>query len=124
METLLYTLHLDIHFQSKTKIFVQFQRKTNNYVYIFRRKNIYLHFKFVKVTLMYIFRVKILGVNFRDWASITRLDKQALGTLSPHSFNILLVYALQQLKQVEITVNDSLMITDFDTDTVPYTGSG
>jgi len=42
-------------------------------------------------------RVRVLGVNFRYWAQITRLDKQAEGTLSPHTFSILLVYFLQQL---------------------------
>ena len=41
-------------------------------------------------------RVRTLGVAFRYWASLVRLDRQAEGTLPPHSFSILLVYFLQQ----------------------------
>ena len=41
-------------------------------------------------------RVRTLGVAFRYWASLVTLDRQAEGTLPPHSFAILLVYFLQQ----------------------------
>ena len=41
-------------------------------------------------------RVRTLGVAFRYWASLVRLDRQAEGSLPPHSFAILLVYFLQQ----------------------------
>ncbi|XP_023340002.1 terminal uridylyltransferase 7 [Eurytemora carolleeae] len=44
-------------------------------------------------------RVRVLGVNFRYWAALTKLDKQAEGTLSPHTFPILLIYFLQRTKQ-------------------------
>ena len=41
--------------------------------------------------------LKLFIVNFvRYWASLVRLDRQAEGTLPPHSFAILLVYFLQQ----------------------------
>ena len=40
-------------------------------------------------------RVRTLGVAFRYWASLVRLDRQAEGSLPPHSFAILLVYFLQ-----------------------------
>jgi len=41
-------------------------------------------------------RVRTVGVAFRYWASLVRLDRQAEGTLPPHTFAILLVYFLQQ----------------------------
>ena len=41
-------------------------------------------------------RVRTLGVAFKYWASLVMLDRQAEGTLPPHSFAILLVYFLQQ----------------------------
>jgi len=41
-------------------------------------------------------RVRTVGVAFRYWASMVRLDRQAEGTLPPHTFAILLVYFLQQ----------------------------
>jgi len=41
-------------------------------------------------------RVRTVGVAFRYWASVVRLDKQAEGTLPPHTFAILLMYFLQQ----------------------------
>ena len=44
-------------------------------------------------------RVRTLGVAFRYWASLVRLDRQAEGSLPPHSFAILLVHFLQQLSQ-------------------------
>ena len=40
--------------------------------------------------------IPILGVAFRYWASLVRLDRQAEGTLPSHSFAILLIYFLQQ----------------------------
>ena len=45
-------------------------------------------------------RVRVLGINFRHWARVTKLDNQAEGTLSPHTFNILLIYFLQQTQKV------------------------
>ena len=42
-------------------------------------------------------RVRTLGVALRYWASLVRLDRQAEGSLPPHSFAILLVHFLQQL---------------------------
>jgi len=41
-------------------------------------------------------RIALLGVNFRYWASITKLDRQTEGTLPAHTFAILLIYFLQQ----------------------------
>jgi len=41
-------------------------------------------------------RVRVLGVCFRHWAHTTHLDRQAEGTLPPHTFAILLIYFLQQ----------------------------
>ena len=41
-------------------------------------------------------RVRVLGVAFRYWASLVRLDRQAEGSLPPHAISILLVYFLQQ----------------------------
>jgi len=41
-------------------------------------------------------RVRTVGLAFRYWASLVRLDRQAEGTLPPHTFAILLVYFLQQ----------------------------
>ena len=41
-------------------------------------------------------RVRTLGVAFRYWASLVRLDRQAEGSLPPHALSILLVYFLQQ----------------------------
>ena len=41
-------------------------------------------------------RVGTLGVAFRYWASLVRLDRQAEGSLPPHALSILLVYFLQQ----------------------------
>ena len=41
-------------------------------------------------------RVRVLGVGFRYWASLVRLDRQAEGSLPPHAISILLVYFLQQ----------------------------
>ena len=41
-------------------------------------------------------RVRTLGVAFRYWASLVRLDRQAEGSLPPHAISILLVYFLQQ----------------------------
>ena len=45
-------------------------------------------------------RVRTLGIAFRYWANITKLDRQAEGTLSPHTFAILLIYYLQRIHQV------------------------
>eukprot|EP00092_Neocalanus_flemingeri_P000521 GFUD01000553.1.p1 GENE.GFUD01000553.1~~GFUD01000553.1.p1 ORF type:complete len:1415 (-),score=480.00 GFUD01000553.1:1102-5346(-) len=41
-------------------------------------------------------RMRTVGVAFRYWACLVRLDRQAEGTLPPHTFAILLVYFLQQ----------------------------
>jgi len=41
-------------------------------------------------------RVRTVGVAFRYWANLVRLDRQAEGTLPPHTFAILLIYFLQQ----------------------------
>jgi len=41
-------------------------------------------------------RVRTVGVAFRYWAQLVRLDRQAEGTLPAHTFAILLVYFLQQ----------------------------
>jgi len=41
-------------------------------------------------------RVRTVGVAFRYWANLVRLDRQAEGTLPPHTFAILLMYFLQQ----------------------------
>jgi len=41
-------------------------------------------------------RVRTVGLAFRYWASLVRLDRQAEGTLPPHTFAILLMYFLQQ----------------------------
>jgi DNA polymerase sigma len=54
-------------------------------------------------------RVRTLGIAFRYWASITKLDRQAEGTLSPHTFAILLIYFLQQIPQVRFS-NISLIL--------------
>ena len=37
-----------------------------------------------------------VGVAYRYWASVVRMDRQAEGTLPPHTFVILLMYFLQQ----------------------------
>ena len=41
-------------------------------------------------------RVRTVGAAWRHWASLVRLDRQAEGSLPPHTFPILLVYFLQQ----------------------------
>jgi len=54
-------------------------------------------------------RVRTVGVAFRYWASLVRLDRQAEGTLPPHTFAILLMYFLQQqTKPVVPCIHDYL----------------
>ena len=43
-------------------------------------------------------RFKTLVVALRYWAHICKLDRQAEGTLPPHSFALMLIHFLQRLK--------------------------
>lgn len=43
-------------------------------------------------------RVRTLLVSLRFWANICKLDRQAEGTLPPHSFALLMIHFLQRLR--------------------------
>jgi DNA polymerase sigma len=43
--------------------------------------------------------MRTLGIALRYWAQLCKLDRQAEGTLPPHSFNLLLVHFFQQEKK-------------------------
>ena len=60
-------------------------------------------------------RVKILAVALRFWANICKLDRQAEGTLPPHSFSLLLIHFLQRLKAPLLPcIHDYLNAEDFE----------
>jgi len=66
-------------------------------------------------------RVRTLGTAFRFWANLVRLDRQAEGTLPPHTFAILLVYFLQQqTKPVLPCIHEWLDQRDDDTYVAPH----
>ena len=58
-------------------------------------------------------RVKTLVVALRYWAHICKLDRQAEGTLPPHSFSLMLIHFLQRLKSPVLPcIHDYLTLED------------
>ena len=61
-------------------------------------------------------RVTTLSIALRFWAHMCKLDRQAEGTLPPHSFPILLIHFLQQLRTPVLPIiHDYLDSNETDT---------
>lgn len=61
-------------------------------------------------------QVRTLGVCVKYWAHLCQLDLQEEGTLSPHSFPVMLVFFLQQeTKPVLPCIHDWLESRNVDT---------
>ena len=61
-------------------------------------------------------RVTTLSIALRFWAHMCKLDRQAEGTLPPHSFPILLIHFLQQLRTPVLPIiHDYLESNETDT---------